>query len=79
MTAAHKETTDALVSTYTCTNCKHSYKETLDLSKRPSEEEPVDPLYELDCKRFCVDDDTMRQLEDKLEHMAPICGRYRTH
>jgi predicted RNA-binding Zn-ribbon protein involved in translation (DUF1610 family) len=76
MTVAHKETSDALISTYTCTNCKHSYKETLDLSKRPAEEESVDPLYELDRKRFCIDDDTMRELEDKLEHMARLAKLY---
>lgn len=76
MTVVHKETSNALVSTYTCTNCKHCYKETLDLNRRPAEEDPGDPLYELDRRRFCIDDDTMRRLEEKLEHMARLAKLY---
>lgn len=76
MIVTHKETKNKLVSTYTCPDCKHSYEETLDFSKRLVEEEPIDQLYELDRKRFCIDDDTMRQLEDKLEHMVRLAKLY---
>lgn len=72
MTVAHKETTNKLISTYTCTNCKHSYKETINFGEKPTEEEPTDLLYELDRKRFCIDEDTMHKIEDKMIHLARL-------
>lgn len=55
---------DAVVITYACPSCKHSYKESLDLSTK---EEKPDPNFEKDKKRFCLTDEKGKKfLEEKI-------------
>jgi hypothetical protein len=54
-TSKRKEKT--IITTYRCPNCKHSYKDTLDLRTPKREKEKPDPHYEEDKARFCLTDE----------------------
>ncbi len=54
------KTKNAIAITYTCTSCKHSFKDRLDLTSK--EEEP-DPDFDKDRVHFCLED---KEFRDKL-------------
>jgi len=59
-----------ITTTYKCAKCKHIETETLDINKDdPVEEEPVDPLYELDRKRFVFDEEMEQKFMAKMNHL----------
>jgi hypothetical protein len=55
----------AITITYTCTSCKHSFKDKIDLSNK---EEKPDPEYEKDRIHFCLHDQEFRELLFKMRH-----------
>lgn len=46
-----------IATTYACPDCKHTYKDKLDLNRPKKPEENPDPDYEKDKKRFCLSDE----------------------
>lgn len=54
-----------IVTTYSCPKCKHSYSDILDLNNAGSKKEPIDPYYELDRKRFCIDESMAGKIKMK--------------
>lgn len=70
MTTAYSKKFGVVTTTYKCTKCKHVETETLDLNKDdPAEEEPADPLYELDRRRFVFDDEMEQKFKAKMNHL----------
>lgn len=64
----HKKTKTkkAITITYTCTSCKHSFKEKMDLT---SEEEKSDPEFKKDRRHFCLQDEEFRERLFKMRHV----------
>lgn len=58
-----------ITTTNTCTKCGHVDKYDLDLNDKPEPEEPVDPYFELDRKRFCFDEEMESKYMQKLNHL----------
>lgn len=61
---------DVITWTETCEKCKHVKTDTLDLTDKKSEPEPVDKYLKLDRKRFVFDKDMMFKYEQKLNHLV---------
>lgn len=57
--------------TYKCPKCGHSYQDSFELGGS-TEEEPPDPNYELDNKRFVFDSDMMFKYEQKRRHLERL-------
>lgn len=71
--SAHKTKGKVITTTLTCTKCGHKETEVMDLSKDlEPEEEPADPYYELDRKRFVFDSDMLFKFEQKAQHLARL-------
>lgn len=68
MKSSHKTKGKVITTTMTCTKCGHVETDVMDLSKDPVKEEPVDPYYELDRKRFVFGDDMIFKFQQKLQH-----------
>ena len=70
-------TVKAVTTTYTCSSCGHSYKDKYDLTRK---EEAVDPNFEVDRVRFCLQDeavrDELRRAKQRFEEMARIGKEY---
>lgn len=49
---------NVITTTYTCSNCSHTYKDKLDLNRK---EEPDDPDYEEDRRTYCLQDEKIRK------------------
>lgn len=67
---------DRIITKTTCSNCDYSKTDTLDLSPK---EEPMDPQYETDKKRFCLTEEAgeeyisqKRRIKDLLEFMDDV-------
>ena len=71
MVMTTEETKTSATFTYTCTNCPHSYVEKMDFSKRVKKD-MTDRTLEEDRKRFCLDDQTLLKIKDKLYHMGRL-------
>jgi DNA-directed RNA polymerase subunit M/transcription elongation factor TFIIS len=71
MVMTAEETKTSATFTYTCTNCSHSYSEKMDFSKRAKKDE-LDRMLEEDRKRFCLDDQTLLKIKDRLYHMGRL-------
>ncbi len=71
-TSKHSKKNGIITSTETCVKCGHVKTETLDLSSKSSEPEPVDPYLELDRKRFILDSDIMFKYNQKLRHFERL-------
>jgi predicted RNA-binding Zn-ribbon protein involved in translation (DUF1610 family) len=72
MIVEHQEPKTHLSSTYTCSSCSHTYQETIDFGKRMMEEPEADAIFELDRKRFCINDDTVQKIDDKFAYMGRL-------
>jgi predicted RNA-binding Zn-ribbon protein involved in translation (DUF1610 family) len=66
-----KKKFNKISTTYVCPKCGHSYIDTLDLNYTPKEE-PIDPHYEVDRRRFCIDDSMAGQIKTKANHIARL-------
>jgi len=71
MVMTAEETKTSATFTYTCTNCPHTYTEKLDFSKRAKKDAP-DQVLEEDRKRFCLDDQMLLKIKDRLYHMGRL-------
>jgi transposase-like protein len=60
-----RRTKKAITTTYTCTSCKHGFKDKMDLT---SEEEKSDPEFEKDRRHFCLQDQEFRDRLFKMRH-----------
>lgn len=70
MKSVHKTKGKVITTSMTCTKCGHIETDVMDFSKDPvKEEEPVDPYYELDRKRFIFDSDMLFKLQQKAQHL----------
>jgi hypothetical protein len=72
MKSTHKTKGKVITTTMTCTNakCGHIETDVMDLSEDTvKEEEPVDPYYELDRKRFLFDSDMIFKCQQKAQHL----------
>jgi hypothetical protein len=68
--SSHKTKDKVITTTMTCTKCGHAETDVMDLSKDPvAEEEPVDPYYDLDRKRFIFDSDMIFKCQQKAQHL----------
>jgi hypothetical protein len=56
----------------TCAKCGHVVTDVMDLSKDHVKEEPVDPYYELDRKRFVFDSDMVFKCHQKAQHLERL-------
>lgn len=65
MTSSHKRIGNVVTTTFTCPSCSHEESDTLDLDEKKPEE-PIDPNFEEDRKRYCL---------SKEEGMNYISGR----
>jgi uncharacterized Zn finger protein len=73
MKSAHMTKGKVITTTMTCTKCGHVETDVMDFSKDSvSEEEPVDPYYELDRKRFVFNDDMMFKCQQKAQHLERL-------
>lgn len=54
-----------ITTTYICPKCGYKYNVALDLSRTITEKDPVDPFYELDRKRFCLDEARVNKIKQK--------------
>lgn len=71
--STHKTKGKVITTTMTCVKCGNVETNILDLSTDPvKEEEPVDPYYELDRKRFVFDDDMMFKCQQKAQHLERL-------
>lgn len=62
-----------LTTTMTCAKCGHVETDVMDFSKDPvKEEEPTDPYYELDRKRFVFDSDMIFKCQQKAQHLERL-------
>jgi hypothetical protein len=52
-----KRTSKVITTTYTCSECSHTYKDKLDLNRPKKPVEKPDPEYEKDKERFCLSDE----------------------
>lgn len=52
------KTAKAIITTYTCPSCKHSYKDKLDLTIK---DKKIDPDFEVDRTIYCLHDEKARQ------------------
>ena len=59
------KTKKAITITYTCTSCKHIFKDKMDLS---SKEEKPDPHFDKDREHFCLHDKEFRDRLFKMRH-----------
>lgn len=59
------KTKKAITITYTCTSCKHSFKDKMDLTNK---EEKPDPEFEKDRRHFCLQDEEFRERLLKMRH-----------
>lgn len=59
------KTKKAITITYTCTSCKHSFKDKTDLTNK---EEKPDPEFEKDRRHFCLQDEEFRERLLKMRH-----------
>ena len=59
------KTKKAITITYTCTSCKHSFKDKMDLSNK---EEKPDLEFEKDRRHFCLQDEEFRERLLKMRH-----------
>jgi len=57
MQEATRRTAKVITTTYTCTNCDHTYKDKLDLNRPKKPVEEPDPENEKDKERFCLSDE----------------------
>ncbi len=58
-----------ITTTNTCPQCGHIDTYDFDLNDKPEPEEPADPYFELDRKRFCFDADMEAKYMQKLNHL----------
>lgn len=72
VTSKHTKKNGVITWTETCVKCGHVKTETLDLSDKDKEPEPVDPYLELDRKRFVFDSDIMFKYDQKLKHLQRL-------
>lgn len=71
--STHKTIGKVLTTTMTCTKCGHVETDAMDFSKDPiKEEEPADPYYELDHKRFVFDSDMVFKCQQKAQHLERL-------
>lgn len=68
----HTKKYGVITSTETCQKCGHFKTETLDLSDKDVEPEPIDSYLELDRKRFVFDSDMMFKYGQKLKHLERL-------
>ncbi len=68
----HTKSKDIVTWTETCKKCGHVKTDTLHLSDKPSEPEPIDPYLELDRKRFVFDSDMVFKFEQKTKHLERL-------
>jgi len=68
----HTKKFGVITWTETCQKCGHVKIDTLDLSDKDTEPEPIDPYLELDRKRFVFDDDMMFKYSQKLSHLERL-------
>ncbi len=73
MKSSHKTKGKVITTTMTCSKCGHTKTDVMDFSKDPvKEEEPADPYYELDRKRFVFDSDMMFKFKQKAQHFERL-------
>lgn len=69
-TAVHKTEGKVITTVRTCSDCGNAETEVMDLSADPArEEEPANPYYELDHKRFVFTDSMMSKFQQKAHHL----------
>jgi len=74
MTETSKRVKNVITDTYTCPNCRYTYKEKLDLSPSKKQEKP-DPYWERDSARFLLtDEEGKKHIEAKrnLEQLSHL-------
>jgi hypothetical protein len=72
MKSVHKTKGKVITTTMTCNKCGHIEKEVMDLSKGESDEQPPDPFYELDHKRFIFNDEMIFKFQQKAAHFERL-------
>jgi phosphohistidine phosphatase SixA len=71
--STHKTKGKVITTTITCAKCGHIEMDVMDLSKDPvKEDEPIDPYYELDRKRFVFDSDMVFKCQQKAHHLERL-------
>lgn len=72
MLSVGEKKNNAVITTHTCPNCQHSYKDTFDLKV---EKKKPDPNFEADRQRFCYDEKRGSDYIDfkyKMEHFSKV-------
>lgn len=73
-TSKHIKKFGVITWTETCEKCKHVKTDTLDLSDKAEDPEPIDPYLELDRKRFVFDSAMMLKYSQKLKHFERMAA-----